>query len=150
MSYTRDELNKMFEELPDDVTEAMTSVETIDVLRAIKEKYKLHIDKAGDLSAAIAMVMLGAVPPQSFIANIQKALEVDKETAKTIATEINDKIFKQVRDSLMQIHQMDEEKKYQEEKKVEVILGTGIPAPAPVSENEETKKPVVDPYKEAV
>jgi hypothetical protein len=151
MSYTREELDKMFNELPDDVRDAMSSVDTVNILKGLQEKYKLHIDQIGELSAEIAMLMIGAMPPQRFITNIQKSIGADKETAKTIAAEINEKIFKNVRRSLMEIHQMDEEKNYQDEKAKEEETKT-IPPPANPEETKiEPKKPAVaDPYKEAV
>ena len=51
-------------------------------------------------------VMLGVTHPNEFIANLAERLEVDKEKARAIAQEINEQIFKKVRDSLRKIHNM--------------------------------------------
>ena len=140
MPYTKSQLDKMFAELPDDVKDAMTSVDTVDVLKGIQEKYHFHIDQVGDLSAEVGMLMLGATPPQKFISIVEKTLNIPAPTAKEIAGIINEKIFKNVRHSLMEIHKMTAEANSAEEKKLEIK-----PTEAPA----EIKKPV-DPYKEAI
>ena len=143
MAYSQKELDTMFAELPDDVKNAMLSIDTVKVLKGIQEKYKLHFDQIGDLSAEVGAVMIGVAQPQRFIANVQKALNVDKETAKNIATEVNEGIFKKVRQSLMKIHQMDEEKSYQDTKEEEKKV-------IPETTTDEAKKVPSDPYREAV
>jgi hypothetical protein len=147
MPYTKSQLDKMFAELPDDVKEAMTSVDTVDILKEIQDKYHFHLDQIGDLSAEVGMLMLGATPPQRFISNVEKNLSITKEIATEIATTINEKIFKKVRHSLMELHAM-------------TSSDTSKPASGVVKEEakptevstkpEEVKKPAVDPYKEAI
>ena len=105
MPYTKEQLDKMFYELPDDVKEAMTSVDTVQVLNEIKEKYKLHIDQIGQLSAEIALVMIGASSPQRFISKIESSMNISDETAKSIASEVNKKIFQVVRSILKNIQE---------------------------------------------
>jgi hypothetical protein len=143
MAYTKSQLDKMFSELPDDVKEAMTSVDTVDILKEIQEKYHFHLDQIGDLSAEVGMLMLGATPPQRFISNIEKNLNITKEVATEIATTVNEKIFKKVRHSLMELHQMAPTEAIKEEKKEET-------KPIETTKQEEVKKPAIDPYKEAV
>ena len=48
-------------------------------------------------------VMLGVTHPNDFIGNLAERLEVDKEKARAIAQEINEQIFKKVRESLRKI-----------------------------------------------
>ena len=146
MPYTKSQIDKMYAELPDDVKEAMTSVETVDILKEIQEKYHFHIDQVGNLSAEIGMLMLGATPPQRFISSVQKTLEVSPEIAKEIATTVNERIFKKIRHSLMELHEMSVEsapvaEKPQEIKSAVMEIKT---------ETDKTKKPAIDPYKEVV
>jgi hypothetical protein len=166
MPYTKSQLDKMFAELPDDVKEAMTSVDTVDILKEIQEKYHFHLDQIGDLSAEVGMLMLGATHPQRFISNVEKALGVSKETATEIATTVNEKIFKKVRHSLMELHQMaptDTKKPataegYGTAKEETVTFEQKTPEAKPPASalsssgvvKEEIKKPVVDPYKETI
>ena len=134
MSYTREQLDTMFYELPDDVKEAMTSVDTVQVLNKIKEKYKLHIDQIGQLSAEIALVMIGASSPQRFISKMESSMNISEETAKSIASEVNEKIFQVVRNTLKNI----QEEEISEETKKE--SGEVVPQ----------KPKVTDPYRESI
>ncbi|MCX6739545.1 MAG: hypothetical protein NT098_05895 [Candidatus Parcubacteria bacterium] len=133
MPYTREQLDTMFYELPDDVKEAMTSVDTVQVLNEIKEKYKLHIDQIGQLSAEIALVMIGASSPQRFISKMESSMNISEETAKNIASEVNEKIFQVVRTTLKNIQEEEnlEEKKENKEQ---------VPQ----------KPKVTDPYRESI
>lgn len=109
MAYTDEEFDKVFARLPEDVKEAMTAVNTVTIMMGLKTKYNLHIDQLGELSADVGMLMLGAIRPQEFIGKVEAGLRIPHETAKQIATEVNEKIFRPVRESLMQIHKMKEE-----------------------------------------
>ena len=68
----------------------------------------MNIEQIGDLANETGMVMLGVTHPNEFIANLADRLEVDKEKARAIAQEINEQIFKKVRESLRKIHNMRE------------------------------------------
>jgi ribosomal protein L12E/L44/L45/RPP1/RPP2 len=94
----------MMQSLPEDVKEAINSVDSLDVILGIEKKYKLHFDQTGQLSDEILMLTIGITPPQQFISNIQKRMGVSKEVAQEIGAEVNEKIFKPIRDSLKQIH----------------------------------------------
>ncbi|MCX6735686.1 MAG: hypothetical protein NTZ13_01225 [Candidatus Parcubacteria bacterium] len=133
MPYTKEQLDTMFYELPDDVKEAMTSVDTVQVLNEIKEKHKLHIDQIGQLSAEIALVMIGASSPQRFISKMESSMNISEETAKNIASEVNEKVFQVVRNTLKNIQEEEnlEEKKENKEQ---------VPQ----------KPKVMDPYRESI
>lgn len=166
MPYTQEQIDTMFAELPGDVKDAMSAVDTVHVLADIQKKYSLHIDQAGELSTDAALLMVGAIKPQEFIGQIETNLRIPHETAKLIAAEVNEKIFRPVRDSLMQIHKMKEGGRGKESAPVVDIptapLGS-IPGEYGIKDNmknnteetqpvrTETKAPVApDPYREAV
>lgn len=111
-----EEFDTIYDALPEDVKEAMTAVNTVNILTAMKSKYNLHIDQLGELSGEVGLLMVGAVRPQEFIGKIEASLHIPRETAKQIATEVNEKIFRPVRESLMQIHKMNDAKEAVEEK----------------------------------
>lgn len=127
MPYTDEEFDKVFATLPEDVKEAMSSVNTVNIMMEMKTKYDLHIDQLGELSAEVGMLMLGAIHPQEFIGKVEAGLRIPRETAKLIAAEVNEKIFRPVRDSLIQIHKM---------KKPESESPATVSAPMPSGEGE--------------
>jgi len=104
MKITPQQIKKKYKKLPSDIKEVMFSVSTSDVTQEIGKKYNLHIDKMGELSDEIGLVMFGFTRPPDFIKNIRKRLEVDNNTAQEIARKVNEKIFKPIKSSLMGVH----------------------------------------------
>ena len=104
------ELNtkELFEKLPQDIKEAMYGVDSSETIQSISKKYNLLIDKMGILSEETGLVMLGLTHPKDFIPKLVLRLGVDQTTAKSIAQDVNEQIFKKVRESLMKIHGLGE------------------------------------------
>jgi hypothetical protein len=103
-NYTKEEIMTAYRNLPEDVKEAMFSVDTVEILREIGEKHKLMIDKVGELANETGLVMLGLTHPNQFINNLAERLEVEHDIAKEIAEEINSKVFFPIRENLKKIH----------------------------------------------
>ena len=101
-------LEEKYRDIPDDVREAISSVEVNKKLRDLTDKYKLQFDEAENLTKEIGFVMLGLKPRQDFVKNIQIATELDYETSKLIAEDVNNLIFHNVRESLKKIHGYDQ------------------------------------------
>ena len=99
---------ELFEKLPQDIKEAMYGIDSSEAIQSISKKYNLLIDKMGILSEETGLVMLGLTHPKDFISNLAKRLQVDQLTAKSIAQDVNEQIFKKVRESLMKIHGLGE------------------------------------------
>lgn len=106
----------MYDNLPEDLKDAIFGVEMNEIVEKIGRENRLNIEQIGDLANETGMVMLGVTHPNEFIANLAERLETDKEKARAIAQEINEQIFKPVRDSLRKIHNMREGGEEQEEK----------------------------------
>ena len=117
-NYTDQQISQMYDSLPEDLKDSIFSVDTTSVVNEIGRKYGLAIDKIGDLANETGMVMLGVTHPNEFIGNLADRLEVDKEKARAIAQEINEQIFKKVRESLRKIHNIREGA--EEEQKTEI------------------------------
>mgnify|MGYP001602142788 CR=1 FL=1 len=107
-NFTDQQIAQRYDDLPEDLKDAIFSVDTTSLVNMVGKKHGLAIDKIGDLANETGMVMLGVTHPNEFIANLADRLEVDKEKARIIAQEINEQIFKPVRDSLRKIHNIRE------------------------------------------
>lgn len=133
-NYTDQQITEMYENLPQDLRDAIFSVGTNNVVQEIGGKYKLMIDKVGILGNETGMVMLGVTHPNDFIANLARRLEVDKQTAHDIAQDINQQIFQKVRESLRKVHGMGDEKEASQPipkaPLAASITGTGMPPAA--------------------
>ena len=108
-NYTEEQIGQMYDNLPEDLKEAIFSLDMSEIVEKIGREKQLNIEQIGDLANETGMVMLGVTHPNEFIANLADRLEVDKEKARVIAGEINEQIFKPVRESIRKIHSMREE-----------------------------------------
>lgn len=101
---TEEQILERYEALPDDLKEAIFSVEMTETIKGIGAKYDLHIDKIGTLANEAGMVMFGATRPKDFVPNLMSRLGVDKDTADKIASDVNSQVFLKVRESLKKLH----------------------------------------------
>ncbi len=98
--YTQEEIDAIIDTLPEDVKDAIFSVNTAKIINEIGKKYGLHIDQMGDLGTATGDILLGITRPTDFVDNLQTKLKIERVRASEVAAEINEKIFSKVRDSL--------------------------------------------------
>ncbi len=103
MQYTQEQLEEKFKDLPDDLKDALVSVENADIIQGVGHKYKLHVDQMGELADETGLVMLGLTRPGQFMDNLTKRLHISTELAKNIVREIDDQIFKPVKTSLQKV-----------------------------------------------
>ncbi|HDO23727.1 MAG TPA: hypothetical protein ENG99_00745 [bacterium] len=101
---TPQQTREIYQKLPEDLKDAILSVDSANVIQQVGKKYNLMIDKIGELADETGMVMFGVTPPKDFISNLSRRLGGDRETARKIAEDINKQIFAKVRESLKKIH----------------------------------------------
>ena len=107
-NFTEEQIAQMYDNLPEDLKDAIFGLEMNEIVERIGRENQLNIEQIGDLANETGMVMLGVTHPNEFIGNLDDRLEVDKEKARAIAGEINEQVFKKVRESLRKIHNMRE------------------------------------------
>ena len=94
--------------LPDDVQKAIASVAVTKQIQAIGQKHQLHVDTVGALLDETQRVMRGETHPKDYIRNLTKRLSIQDTKAKEIAVDINEQIFRPVRESLKKIHKISD------------------------------------------
>jgi len=104
-----EKLKDQFEKIPEDVRLAISSVRVADALQEIGEKYQLHIDVTGKLFDETGAIMLGLTHPSDYTKNLKKSLRVDEKKAKEIASDVNEQIFRPIRESLKKIHDINDD-----------------------------------------
>src|SRR3989338_4093128 len=124
MNLSNEEITKKIKSLPQDLQDAFFSDEVSQNIIDIGKKHGLMLDKVGILGDETTLIMLGITPTADFIKNLSERLGVDKEKAKAIAEDINQKVFQQVRASLRKVHGLPEGEK------VEIKKPAGLP-PSP-------------------
>ena len=141
MELTPEQLRKKYLELPEDLREAIFSIDSATVIQQIGKKHNLTVYQLGQLANDVGLVMLGLLPPREFIPRLQKDIEIDAEKARGIAKEVNEKIFAKIRESLKKVYKIGEESG-KEEGRVETspikdVSGQKVPGikEAPAAEN---------------
>ena len=119
MDFSNEQLKVAYNKVPENIRAVISSEDTDEKIFDISQKYDLHIDVTGGLGKLTLMVMIGLLKPQEFIPELTKRLKLDQETANKVAQEVNEQIFKPIRDSLKKIHGLDGSKPLVEEVKAE-------------------------------
>ena len=89
--------------LPPKLKQAILSADTQSAIENIHQKYKLHIDKLGNLEDITLDVLYGIVKPQEYVDKLETELGVDRATAAGITVDMNSSLFQPLRDSLSEI-----------------------------------------------
>jgi hypothetical protein len=103
--YTKEQLKKLYKDLPDELKEAIFSMETVDSIYDICARNE--IEKVKELAKYIGRVLLGVLPPDEFEETIKKELKIEKDKAKKVAREIDRFIFYPVKTSLEEIYKIE-------------------------------------------
>lgn len=103
-NYTQEQLWKLYEKLPQELQEAVFSVETADNIWNVCEKN--NVNEVSKVAKFVGYVLLGVLPIEEF----QKTLEelgIEKEAAKKISQEINRFIFYPIKSALEQLYKIE-------------------------------------------
>lgn len=109
MQYQFPELKEKFQNLPEDIQDAISSVSVGNTMEDVGEKHHLHLDQINELYDETGLVMLGLTHPKDYIKNLQNRLVIDFDFAKKIAADINEQIFRPIRESLKKVHNIEDE-----------------------------------------
>ena len=98
--------------LPPEIKLAIYSVDYPKQLQEIVKNNKLMIDQAGKLESETTLVMAGIEPMEKYVNNLVEHVGLPKNQAFVVAHDVNELIFKGIRDSLKKINdEMVEEDK---------------------------------------
>lgn len=102
--YTQQEVEKRYEQLPQAMREALYSSTTTQKMLSIGRKNGLLVNKIGILATETGYVMVGLTHPNEFVSRLAEALALAPMKAREIAEDINEQVFKQVREHLLVLH----------------------------------------------
>ena len=101
--YTREQLWKLYEKLPEELKEAVFSEETANSIGDICERNGIE-EKISEVAKYTGRVLLGILPPDEFQTALEKEARLAKDKAKRVAQEINRFIFYPVKESLASLY----------------------------------------------
>jgi hypothetical protein len=151
MDKTQEIIKEQLKKLPQNIRNAISSIDLGDKIRKIANKNMLHIDQAGDLETETVLVMLGLEPTADYKENIRRELNISRDRAQAITADIDKEIFMTIRESLKKISQEEVAK---EETSAETIEKPHLVTPPlshsgvlpPSDESEEIKKQVAEQH----
>jgi hypothetical protein len=96
-------LEERLAQLPEDVRNAVLSVEWEGKVQAIGQKHRLHIDQVGALGDLTLMTMIGMVNLSDYPSQMAQQLNIPASDAEAITKEVGDEVFMPIRESLKKL-----------------------------------------------
>jgi hypothetical protein len=115
---TQQILKESFERLPQDVKDAILKLDTRAIMGEMAKRHDLHIDQEGSLEMETMLVMFGLERPEDYVKNLKDALQIDQAKAEAIAVDANEKIFHNIRASLIKLHEEEDRLEREEEERL--------------------------------
>lgn len=91
-TYTYEQLNSAFDNLPESIQDTIMSTETQEVIEAIIYKYDIHKDEA-QFRKLIFALCIGVMSPVEFVAAIQREMNVETEDSEDVLLAIDSSIL---------------------------------------------------------
>ncbi len=99
----KQDLAKRFDILPPDLQAAISNIDLNNKIQEISKKNKLLIDQAGGLEIATLLVLFGFQPLGKYIDTLTTKANMPITQAMQVAQDVNESIFKNVRETLKRI-----------------------------------------------
>ena len=135
--YTQEQLDKIYEKLPEELQEAIFSMETATEIGDTCESYGIRDNRVREVAEQAGYVLMGLTLPQEFAEVLEKEVKLPKVLAEAITKDLNRLVFYPVRPALEQLHRM------------EIEVSARIVTPQPTPENKE-KLRGPDSYREPI
>lgn len=103
---TEEIIAKQLEKIPPEVKSFYLSAEYAKAIQEIIKKQRLLIDQGEKLETETTLVMIGLEPLSDYVKNLETNLELNPEKARLLAIDINELVFKKIRQALQK---MDED-----------------------------------------
>jgi len=123
--YTQEQLDKIYEKLPEELQEAIFSVETSNDIGQVGDTYGVTDERLNTIAEHVGYVLMGLILPQEFSEILKQEGGLPKVLAEAIARDLNRMVFYPVKPALEQLHQM------------EIKVTAKVVTPKPEGEDEE-------------
>jgi hypothetical protein len=100
MEYTRDQRAEALDNLPEETRDFILSEEFSDILTQLGKSNNLLLDKINILGDEIYLVVLGLKKVSDLVENVKQRLNLTQQGAVILGNQINELIFKRIREIL--------------------------------------------------
>lgn len=107
IEYTKEQLWKLYEKLPQELKEAIFSSESADQIFEICTRNGISENNVSNVANLTGKILLGLLLLDDFEKTIKKELKLSSENAKKVSHEINRFIFYPVKESLASLHKIE-------------------------------------------
>ena len=144
--YLKEQIWKLYEKLPEELKEAIFSVETADNIDNVCKRNKVAEGKVPEVAKYTGRVLMGLLPPNEFEEALVKEVKLRVEVAKNIAREITRFVFFPVKEVLSQLYEVEIAPPARPKEAVE--LEEKVSRETPEKEEEEGRPRKTDVYRE--
>ena len=102
----QNKLKQQYESLPLEIQRAITDANLPLKLQEVVKNNRLMIDQAGKLEMETYLVILGFQPLNNYVNNLIKNVGLSSTQASAVAHDVNESLFKNIRESLEQINKV--------------------------------------------
>ena len=99
--YTPEEYNAILDKLPDIIRDKVLSMDTTNLIWKIGETHRLQVDKIGTMHDMVMDTMMGIISSKDLPTELSKELNLPSAEIIPLMTEIDEKVFKPVREIMM-------------------------------------------------
>jgi len=136
--YTSQQIEQALKNLPEELKEAVFSMETADAIWNACTRQKIIDERMTKIAEYTGYVLMGLMLPQEFEQILQKEIKLSKRTTEELSREINRFIFYPVEAALEKLYKID-------------IVPSEKPIKTPLPTEEKPKEsPRKDVYRELV
>lgn len=130
-----DAMSVLLNELPKPVRDFVTGPERARIALSLTQKYRLHVDEAGEFERAYMFMLLGIASPEEFVDNLTKA-GIAPEIVRALARDVNELVFVPLRKA--------EQSPVATPVPPTTLPGSNVPVPPPIPHRQE-QAPLVPP-----
>jgi len=102
--YSQEEFWKLYKKLPQELKDAISSMETTRAIETISERSGIIDQRVGQIADMIGQVLVGLLQPSEFRDILRKELRLSDEKTQQITREVNRFIFYPVKPELEQLY----------------------------------------------
>src|SRR3989344_4635146 len=106
--YTPEQLEQIYQKLPDELQEAIFSVETADAVYNACLTQNITDERGNKVAELVGQVLMGLLLPEEFQKSLEKEGGIKKDAAMNIARDITRIVFFPVKESIRQLHNITE------------------------------------------
>ena len=139
-AYSKEQLNNLFDQLPEELQETIFSLDTSENILNVCRTYGLLSEEVGQISECVGQVLMGLLPPSDFQRAIQDRVGIPEVLARAVTREIHRFVFYPVKPALEQLYKIE-------------IAPSEKPTEKPGVETEQKKPealPTKDTYREPI